>query len=147
MSPPAATAPDLEKITETYFAAWEARDPDAIAALHTEDTRFWAHLGGEAVEGRAAVRDAFAELFERFPQFGFETYRVLRGAEHWVLDWKLTFEGADGERRGFDCIDAVEVSAEGLVSRKDTFVDMVQLQAALPQLDVEAERADSAVSR
>jgi ketosteroid isomerase-like protein len=146
MSQPTATTPDLETVTERYFAAWEARDPDAIAALHTEDTQFWAHLGGEPVHGRAAARDAFAELFERFPGFGFETYRVLLGDEHWVLDWKLTFEGPDGETRGFDCLDAVVVSADGLVARKDTFVDMVQLQAALPQLDVEAERGGSAVS-
>ncbi len=33
----------------------------------------------------------------------------------------------------------VNISADGLVARKDTFVDMVQLQAALPDLDVEAE--------
>lgn len=146
MSQPTATMPDLETLTERYFSAWEARDADAIAALHTEDTRFWAHLGGDAVDGRDGVRAAFAELFERFPEFGFETYRVLLGENHWVLDWKLTFEGPDGERRGFDCIDAVVVSPEGLIARKDTFVDMIQLQAALPELDIEAERDSSAVS-
>jgi hypothetical protein len=31
----------------------------------------------------------------------------------------------------FDCLDVVEVSADGLVARKDTFVDAVQLNAAL----------------
>jgi hypothetical protein len=67
---------------------------------------------------------------------------VLYGPDFWVLDWKLTFlpEGA-GQRVGFDCVDVVNVDADGLVSRKDTFVDMVQLQAALPGVDVEAEAA------
>jgi hypothetical protein len=57
-----------------------------------------------------------------------------------VLDWALTFQpaGAD-ERARFDCVDVVNLSPEGLVARKDTFVDMVQLQAALPGVDVEAE--------
>jgi uncharacterized protein (TIGR02246 family) len=137
---------DLAAASGRYFAAWEARDVDAIAALHTEDSQFWTHLGTEPVKGRGAVRAAFAEIFERFPNFGFETYRVLLGESHWVLDWKLTFDGPDGERRGFDCIDAVEVSADGLVARKDTFVDAIQMQAALPDLDVEAERDRSAVS-
>lgn len=143
---PAATSTDLKQLQERYFAAWEARDPDAIAALHTEDGQFWAHLGAEPVEGREAIRAAFAEVFDRFPGFGFDTYRMLTGEDHWVLDWRLTFDGPNGERRGFDCIDAVTVSADGLVARKDTFFDTVQMQAAMPELDVEAERAGSKVS-
>jgi uncharacterized protein (TIGR02246 family) len=131
---------DLRPISERYFAAWEARDPDAIVSLHTEDTQFWTHLGTGPVKGRDAVRATFAELFERFPEYGFETYRVLYGPDFWILDWALTFkpEGSD-ERARFDCLDVVNVSADGLVARKDTFVDMVQLQTALPEVDVGAE--------
>jgi uncharacterized protein (TIGR02246 family) len=134
---------DLEKISERYFAAWEANDPDAIAALHTADTQFWSHLGTEPVKGREAVRATFAELFERFPEFGFETYRVLYGPDFWILDWALIFkpEGSDETAR-FDCLDVVNVSPDGLVARKDTFIDMVQLQAALPDTDVATEAAE-----
>jgi ketosteroid isomerase-like protein len=120
------TALDLQAISERYFAAWADRDPDAIVALHTADTRFWTHTGAEPVVGRDAVRATFAGLFEQFPEFAFEVYRVLFGDGHWVLDWALI----SGDVR-FDCLDIVEVNADGLVSRKDTFVDSVQLQAAL----------------
>ena len=128
---------DLEQVSERYLAAWEARDPDAIAALHTDDTRFWTRLDSEPVVGREAVRAAFAELFNRFPEFGFETYRVLYGTDFWVLDWALTFrpEGSN-ERARFDCLDVVNVSGDGLVARKDTFVDMVQLQGTLPDAHI-----------
>ncbi|HEY3186438.1 MAG TPA: nuclear transport factor 2 family protein [Solirubrobacteraceae bacterium] len=126
----AASALDLREITERYFAAWEAQDPDAIVALHTEDTRFQAHAGGEPAKGREAVREAFAQVFARFPGFGFKTHRVLYGDTHWVLDWDLTYEPDGHERRGFRCLDVVEVSPDGLVARKDTFFDLVQLQAA-----------------
>jgi uncharacterized protein (TIGR02246 family) len=131
---------DLEAITERYFAAWEARDPEAIVAMHTEDTQFWTRLGTEPVKGREAVRATFAELFERFPEFGFETHRVLYGPDFWILDWALTFQPeGGGDRARFDCLDVVNVSPDGLVARKDTFVDMVQLKAALPELDVDVE--------
>lgn len=120
------TANDLKSLSERYFAAWAARDPNAIAALHTADTRFWTHTGAEAVNGRDAVRATFAGIFEQFPDFSFETYRVLYGEDHWVLDWALI----NGDLR-FDCLDVVTVSPDGLVSRKDTFIDSVQLQAAL----------------
>jgi len=131
---------DLVDVSERYFAEWEARDPDAIVALHSEDTVFQTHLGTESVTGREAVRETFAGFFEQFPQFGFDTHRVLYGDGFWVLDWKLTFvpEG-ETERRGFDCLDVVNVDTDGLVARKETFIDMVQLQAALPDVDVEAE--------
>lgn len=126
MSPAAAQVVDLRAISERYFAAWADRDPDAIVALHTDDTRFWTHLGAGPVVGRDAVRDTFGELFDRFPEFSFETYRVLYGEDHWVLDWALI----SGDIR-FDCLDVVTVSPDGLVARKDTFVDAVQLQAAM----------------
>src|ERR1700754_2272625 len=89
MSPIATRVVDLKAISERYFAAWADRDPDAIVALHTDDTQFWTHLGGAPVVGRDAVRATFAELFIGFPDFSFETYRVLYGEDHWVLDWAL----------------------------------------------------------
>jgi ketosteroid isomerase-like protein len=121
-----ATALDLKAISERYLAAWADRNPDTIVALHCDDTQFWTRLGGEPVVGREAVRATFAGLFERFPDFSFETYRVLYGEDHWVLDWALI----SGDIR-FDCLDVVVVAPDGLVARKDTFVDAVQLQAAL----------------
>jgi ketosteroid isomerase-like protein len=117
---------DIQTISERYFAAWADRDPDAIVALHTPDTQFWTHLGAEPVVGRDAVHATFAELFEQFPGLSFEIHRVLYGDGHWVLDWALI----SGEIR-FDCLDVVDVSPDGLVARKDTFVDAVQLQAAM----------------
>ena len=56
MSDTTAQKLDLTAISERYFAAWAARDPDAIVALHTDDTRFWTHLGTGPVRGRDAVR-------------------------------------------------------------------------------------------
>ena len=119
------TTQDIQAISERYFAAWAARDPEAIVALHTDDTQFWTHLGTGPVQGREAVRAAFAEIFEQFPDLTWETYRVLYGEDHWILDWALI----SGDIR-FDCLDVVNVSPDGLVARKDTFVDSVQLQAA-----------------
>jgi uncharacterized protein (TIGR02246 family) len=136
---------DLKAISERYFAAWEARDPDAIVALHTDDTEFTSRLGMEPIRGREAVRDYFAETFERFPEFTAEFHRVLYGPDFWVLDWALAFKPDGSEEFArFDCLDVVNVSPEGLVARKDTFVDTVQLKAALPRLDVDAEIAAQA---
>jgi uncharacterized protein (TIGR02246 family) len=134
----AATSLDLEQITQKYFAAWEACDPDRIVALHTPETRFQLHVGAEPAVGRDAVRQAFADIFEQWPGFSFETHRVLLGADHWVLDWTLLAtlrrerDGNEAEQPvRLHCLDVVTVSAAGLVDRKDTFVDVGQVNALL----------------
>ena len=130
-----ATELNIQAIAEEYSAAWAARDPERIALLHAEDTEFWLHLGTEPVRGREAVRAEFANIFEQFPNYGFETYRMFFGADHWVLDWVLTADlpEADGGVRPirFDCVDIVTVTPDGLVQRKDTFIDAAQMNAAL----------------
>jgi uncharacterized protein (TIGR02246 family) len=133
----AAERSSIEPFAEEYFKAWEARDPDRIVELHTDDTRFQTHVGGEPAQGREAVREAFAAVFAQWPDFRFETYRVLFGEDHWVLDWalistlELEQDGQQVEREvRFDCLDVVSVR-DGLVDRKDTYVDTGQLQAAL----------------
>lgn len=125
------TTLDLAAISAEYFAGWAARDPDRIAALHTRDSRFEIHAGSGPVEGRDAVRDAVAGLFETWPNFAFESHRVLLGERHWVLDWTLISSGGPSGDVAFDCLDVVTVTDEGLVERKDTFVDPAQLNAAL----------------
>jgi len=122
MSPPATTpALDLERITEDYLAAWASRDPDRIAAMHTDDTRFEIHAGGGPVHGRAAAREAFAGLFAQWPDFAFEVHRVLLGERHWVLEWTLT-------SANLPLLDVVEVDPDGFVSRKDTYLDPADLE-------------------
>jgi ketosteroid isomerase-like protein len=126
---------DVRQLFETYAATFATRDADAIVALHSPDTRFWLRDGGQPVLGRTAVRDAFAALFEHWPGLGFEIHRVITGDCHWILDWALTaeFPGPDATTRPirFDCLDVVTLDEDGLVDRKDTFVDHIQAQAAL----------------
>ena len=100
--------------------------PTRSSRCTPSDTRFWTHLGGEPVVGREAVRATFAEIFEQFPELSWETYRVLYGEDHWVLDWALI----SGDIR-FDCLDVVDVARTVSSSRKDTFIDAAQLQAAM----------------
>ena len=79
----ATTTLDVQHLADVYFAAWEARDPDRIVALHTADTQFQVHTSGvEPVIGRQHVREAFADVFERFPGYGFVRHRLLLGENH-----------------------------------------------------------------
>jgi hypothetical protein len=135
---PTAARVETRTVFDRYATTFATCDPDAIVRLHSPDSQFWLHLGEEPVRGRDAIRDRFAEYFQQWPSFGFDTYRVHVGDRHWVLDWALTakLRGADGMDRPvrFDCLDLVEIDNGGLVTRKDTFVDLVQAQAAITAL-------------
>ncbi|MBA2672753.1 nuclear transport factor 2 family protein [Ramlibacter sp.] len=125
------TQHDLAAIADRYAAAWIARDPEAIVALHAPDSTFQAHGRGAQVKGKPALQKEFAGIFERYPNFGVEIHRLLLGDTHWTLDWTLTFQPEGKERRGFHALDVVEVDDAGLVARKDTFFDFAQVKAAM----------------
>jgi hypothetical protein len=128
---PAVTTLNIAALAERYAAAFLAHDPDAIVALHAPDSTFQAHGRTGVVRGIAALRAAFAEVFERYPGFGVETHRLLLGERHWTLDWTLTFQPPGKTRRGFRALDVVEVDDAGLVVSKDTLFDFAQVKAAL----------------
>ena len=116
---------DVRQVTEAYFAAWEALDPDRIAALHSTDTQLQIHTAGsEPVIGRDHVRQTLANVFAQFPGYTFEIHQLLIGHDHWVLDWTLL-----SDIGSLDCMDVVMLDAAGLVRRKDTYVDPDDLEA------------------
>lgn len=124
----------MSDLFERYADAWGRRDPDAIVALHTKDTRFHAHVGQEPARGKAEVRQAFAELFAQFPDLAFEQVSLRSGSDFWVVEWKMrgTLAGTDD---GFevDLIDLITVEDE-LVKSKDSYIDVVSMQAQLPMV-------------
>jgi uncharacterized protein (TIGR02246 family) len=93
---------------DRYAQAWASRDPDAIVALHTEQSVFHLRLDRAAVTGRTALRAAFAELLAQWPKLGVEPNEVRYGTDFWVLNWTLTAElrEAGASRRvRVDCLD------------------------------------------
>lgn len=51
----------IHDVMNRFNAAWTAHDPDAIAALYTEDTSV--SVPGTFCRGRTALRDLFVTLF------------------------------------------------------------------------------------
>jgi steroid delta-isomerase-like uncharacterized protein len=137
-SPTAVTT--ISELADRYGEAWNSQDVDAIADLHTEDSVFQLHIpGGAPVEGRDAIRAAFAAFVEQLPDINFATRRLYAGEDHWVLESTLTGTVAapmelDGEQldaRGskieVDCVDVIAVR-DGKVARKETYLDAVAFQ-------------------
>ena len=121
----------MDDLFQRYADAWGRHDPDAIVALHTEDTTFHAHLGQEQARGKAAVHQAFADLFAQFPDVAFTQVSLRTGPDFWVVEWKMsgTLAGTDSAFE-VDLIDLITVE-DGLVKSKDSYIDAVSMQAQL----------------
>ena len=58
---------EVQDLAVRYGAAWAGRDLDAIMAMHTDDTVFHLHGGGEPAIGRGATWEAFAAALAAWP--------------------------------------------------------------------------------
>lgn len=122
----------LPEFAIKYSRAWAAHDPDAIAAMHTEDSVFHLHDIGPPAEGRAAVRKLIANLVAAAPDVRFQPVRVHFGADHFVSEYVMsgTAQGRPFAIHGAD----VFTMRDGLVARKDSYLDWVAYsqQTGLP---------------
>ena len=130
----------LAAIFERYHLSWEARDPDLIASLHSEDTVFWLHDGSEPVTGREALRRHCAGLFAAF-DFSHAVQRQLYGEDHWILEWTMILSLAEPDGSPFtarvEMLDVVTVNILGEVIRKDVYMNGRQSQAAFARAGIE----------
>jgi ketosteroid isomerase-like protein len=124
---------ETQELAARYGAAWAAHDLDAIMAMHTDDTVFHLHGGGEPAVGLGATRAAFAAAASQWPDIRFEKSRVYIGDEHFVSEYQMSAT-SDGKRITCDGVDVIAV-AGGRIARKDTYLDWSAIQRQLgPEL-------------
>ena len=116
----------LVDLAKEYSAAWAQHDPDAIAAMHTDDSVFELHDIHAPATGREAVRDLIGSLLAATPDLRFELKRVHFGTEHFVSEYVMsgTAEGKPFAIAGAD----VFTVRDGLVARKDSYLDWLAYQ-------------------
>jgi steroid delta-isomerase-like uncharacterized protein len=85
-----------------YGEAWNRHDLEAIMTMMTEDCVFEASSGnavnGTRFEGQAAVRAAFAAVFEQFPDGQWNDPQHFVHGDRGVSEWTLTGTQRDGRR-------------------------------------------------
>ena len=106
--------------------------------MHTEDSVFYQHGNGLPAVGRERVREVIAELFAQVPDLRFENRRAYAGDGHLVSEYEVSGT-VDG--RSFAC-DGVDVFLlrDGLIARKDSYIDYLSVQEAGIDLAAAAPR-------
>ena len=114
----------MQELFERYDGAWGRHDLDTIVSLHTEDSIFHLHAGEAEAVGRDAIRTAFGDLLASYPDLRFEPQSVRFGADFILFQYVIHAAGAS-----LDSVD-VFVVRDGLVARKDTYLDATKLPTA-----------------
>ena len=127
----------VEELAGKYHEAWTNLDVDAIVALHTEDSVFHLHGVTEAAIGPASIQQTIVALLALVPDLHFDPKRAYLGSNHIVLEYDMS--GTVGAAP-FVCdgVDVIVVN-EGLVARKDTYLDLAAYQTQvgpLPWLNI-----------
>jgi hypothetical protein len=128
----------VEALARAYDVAWNAHDLDAIVAAHAPDGSYRLHVAGSPeVAGRAGLRAAFSAALEPWGALSFQLDRIHTGDGFYV--WESTIRGTlarplhlgplsvqpSGATLTFTGVDVVTLSADGLIQRKDTYLDIV----------------------
>jgi taurine dehydrogenase small subunit len=90
------------QLLENFANAWNRHDIDAILAMMTTDCVFDAS-GGPAVngthyEGQEAVRAAFQQVFDTYPDAQWAGARHFVAGDRGVSEWTFSGTRADGSR-------------------------------------------------
>jgi steroid delta-isomerase-like uncharacterized protein len=93
---------DFIELLDRFADAWNRHDLDALMSMMTDDCVFQASAGpdadGRRSEGRQAVRAAFAEVFETFPDARWANPRHFVAGDRGVSEWTFTGTHKDGTR-------------------------------------------------
>jgi steroid delta-isomerase-like uncharacterized protein len=76
---------------DRFAAAWEARDPDAIAALYADDAVLTeAVLGSDTWTGPEEIREWAANNFAGFPDLALVASNAFVSGDHAAMEWIYT---------------------------------------------------------
>jgi uncharacterized protein (TIGR02246 family) len=110
----------VRALIETYDAAWNRQDLDALCSHHTDDIVFENHTAGERVEGADAVREHIGGIFARWPSLRFRGRRFYAAGDFAVSEWTATATRTDGAVIEWEGVDVFPLRG-GKIARKDVY--------------------------
>jgi steroid delta-isomerase-like uncharacterized protein len=127
------------EVNDATYAAWNAHDPDAVAAVFAEDAILREVGRPEAVRGRTAIRARAAALLAAFPDFRLQRIELVidgdRHADRWVMSGthrgELLGMPATGRTVRVEGATFTRLGPDGLVIEDVHLVDLAGLLAQL----------------
>jgi ketosteroid isomerase-like protein len=104
------------QLAESWLAAWNRQDVDAILAHYAQDVEYvsplaanFTHNGSGVIEGRDALRAYFVRTLGAYPDLHFELEEVFAG----VASMTVIYRSVNARR----IAEAMELGADGVATR------------------------------
>lgn len=111
-------------LLECFTDAWNAHDVDALMACMSENCAFNASAGSEAegtrYVGIAAVRSAYASIFEAFPDAAWTNSRHIVSGNTGLSYWRFVGTKTSGEKVEVDGCDIFAFDGDR-IALKDSY--------------------------
>ena len=130
---------DIAALLERETAAWNAHDPDGVAACYAEDAELHDVGQPEPLRGREAIRESVAGYLAAFSDFHVDTGEPIISGSKVAQEWTVTGTH-DGDLMGlpptgkhattYGC-GVVEVGEDGLVRRAANYWNAAALLVQL----------------
>ena len=130
----------IQAANDDTYAAWNAHDADAVAAVFAPDAEIVDIASGTVTRGRDAIRDDAVARFTGFGDFSLEKVFLVidvdasgtgANADRWIMRGTHTgeFLGLAPTRRAVEVQGATfsEFAADGLVTRDTHYIDLPSL--------------------
>lgn len=126
----------IQTANDATYAAWNAHDPEAVAAIFARDAEIIDVTAGIVTKGRDAIRATAVERFTGFPDFSLEKVMLVidedgpvpTNADRWVMRGTHhgAFMGLEPTGRKVEVNGATfsEFDADGLVARDTHYIDL-----------------------
>jgi steroid delta-isomerase-like uncharacterized protein len=148
-------ATERERLTIDYVGAWNAHDPDAVAAFFAPTAVYDDRGASQLATGREAIRAHAAAVMAAFPDLRFEIVRVAHGDGFSTGEWRaqMTHRGdllglaGTGRRAESAGVDVATLDGDGLITHLVSYYDGAALMRDLGLLPRRGSRAERALLR
>ncbi len=125
----------IRQANDDTYAAWNAHDADAVAAVFAPDAEIVDVASGTVTRGRDAIRATAVERFTGFPDFSLEKVFLVidadANADRWIMrgTHRGEFMGLAPTGHAVEVQGATfsEFGADGLVTRDTHYIDLPSL--------------------
>jgi steroid delta-isomerase len=126
------STPELvQRAVGAYFAANDALDVDAIAALLAPDARMERVPGTPPIAGREAIRHAYAQFLAPFARARWEITRTHVAGNGAAVAYRGTLTARNGRSVTVEGIDTFAIDPEGRIAAICFYWDPTALMALL----------------
>lgn len=106
---------EIIKLTDTWNAAWNSKDPEQLAGLfHDDGTYYDPDLTGGAVPGKEGIRANAASVWEEWPAASFEEVTQTLDEDRVVVEWRSNAMHRTGVEVQLEGVDILQWSGDKL---------------------------------